>query len=262
MKRLYAGLLLLGATVGLLGAADQPPPISGPAELKRDDIAVLTVSLPNDGYTKSTVRRLTVPAGLKVVKSDDGKKWYVAGKPKPGEAATAYTITGEVFVRKYDKDGRIQDFEFLDIDYSIRVLDPDPPPVPPGPNPPGPNPPGPTPGPAPIAIDGLSVIFLIDGMALNMTRGQLLAIDGAELNNYLKATCPKDKTGQPAWRIYQKGQGLAADEDKAFADAYAKVADKETPWVVVSNPKKGGGESVPLPKTKAEILALIKKYGG
>lgn len=254
MSRLYALLLISAATVSC--AADPLPPISGPAEVKRDEIATLVITLPNDDYTKSTVRKLTTPPGISVVKADDGKKWYVAGKPG------IYTIKGEIFLRKYDKEGRIQDFDFLDIDYSIRVVGaPDPePPTPPGPNPP--NPPGPTPGPAPIAIDGLSVIFLIDGMALNMTREQLLTIDGVELNNYLKANCPKDKTGQPAWRVYQKGQSLAADEDKAFTDAYAKVADKDTPWIVVSNPKKGGGESLALPKTKAEILALIRKYGG
>ena len=247
--------LLMGSALSC--AADPLPPISGPAEVKRDEIATLIINLPDDEYTKTTVLRLSVkPDGLKVVKSDDGKKWYAAGKP------AAYKIAGEVWTRKFDKDGRIQDIYPSVIDYDLRVVGaPDPePPTPPGPNPP--NPPGPTPGPAPIAIDGLSVIFLIDGMALNMTREQLLTIDGVELNNYLKANCPKDKTGQPAWRVYQKGQSLAADEDKAFTDAYAKVADKDTPWVVVSNPKKGGGASVALPKTKAEILALIKQYGG
>lgn len=247
-KWLVTGWGLLASA--LLALAE--PPISGPAEVGRDKIAVLLVNLKNDTDTKSAVRRLEVkPAGLDVVKSDDGLKWYVAGKPG------VYTITGEVFVRKY-KDGVIVDFDFQDIDYSIRVTgEPDPTPPDPGPNPPGPTP---DPGTSPIDADGLNVLVVVDNGMLNLNREQLTTLDGAEFKTYLAGACPKDKTGQSAWRIYEKKTVVGPDEDERWRKAFAR-GQKELPWLVVGNRKKGGSEG-PLPKTKAEIMSEIKKWEG
>lgn len=224
------------------------PPISGPAEVRRDDIATLVVSLKAD----SKLRRVKTPAGLVVVKADDGKKWYVTGKPG------VYTITGEMWTALRDEKGYLLDYDIQDIDYSIRVVG-GPDPTPPGPDP-GPNPPGPTPDASPIDEDGLNVLVVVDDGMLNLTREQLTTLDGLDFQGYLALTCPKDKTGRAAWRIYQKKTVPAADEDPRWAKAFAR-GQKELPWIVVGNKKVGGFEG-PLPKTKADILATVKKYAG
>lgn len=136
-------------------------------------------------------------------------------------------------------------------------------PTPPGPNPPGPNPPGPTPTPpAPINADGLHVLVVFEtAEADKLTRDQLNTIFGQDFYDLLNAKCPLGPDGKKhTWRVFDKDTPTAGD-DPVWADAM-KRQRTELPWVIVSNPQKGGGFEGPLPKTKADILALVTKFGG
>jgi hypothetical protein len=121
---------------------------------------------------------------------------------------------------------------------------------------PGPNPPA----PAPIPADGLHVLVVIDGAKL--TAAQADALDGQAVRSYLNATCPPGPDGKTKeWRVWDKGTDPAA-ESKLWRDAFARTQGKALPFVIVSNPQKGGGFEGPLPADEAALLALLKKFGG
>lgn len=125
------------------------------------------------------------------------------------------------------------------------------PPIPPGPTPPGPTPPPPDP-PAPIAGDGLKVLIVFEKKEQQkLTPGQINAIWGEEMYSYMKA---------------KSGEILVADKDENVDHIHARWKDalarprRTMPWIIVSNGKTGTEQE--LPKSAAEIIALIKKYGG
>jgi hypothetical protein len=136
----------------------------------------------------------------------------------------------------------------------------------PGPGP-GPGPVPPPPGPAPIAVDGFSVLILYESKTKSkLPRGQLAAIDGGVVRDYLQAHCAIDPD-VPTWKAFRIWDPDVATGGvgKVWVDALAKGkadAAGKLPWLVVSNPKKGGGVSVPLPADEAATLEILKKYGG
>jgi hypothetical protein len=134
------------------------------------------------------------------------------------------------------------------------------------PNPPGPNPPvPPTPSTAPINGKGLHVLVLIETAdAPKLPPAQYNAIYGQEFHDYLDSKTPIGPDGkQHEWWILDKDSDVSALPDKwKNAVKRAKESkDFKTPWIIVSNPDKGGGYEGPLPATKQEILNLLKKYG-
>lgn len=138
----------------------------------------------------------------------------------------------------------------------------DAPPVPPGPVPPGPKPPDPPnpDNPAPIPVAGLRVLIVYETSELaKLPRGQEEVIRGKAMRDYLNAKCttgPDGKTKE--WRFWD--QNLALDgESQLWKDAMARKR-ASVPWLVVSNPLRGGGFEGPLPGTLAETMALIKKF--
>lgn len=130
-----AGLFLLL----LAPAAFCADPITGPAEFKRDSVAVFKVDTGGKLLLK-------VPPGLSVAKSADGSVWYVAGKPG------AYALTGNYFT--VDFNAKTWDVVEVDVAFTI-TGDPDPPSPPPVP---------PAPGPQPAA-PGAWVVVVVDEAA-------------------------------------------------------------------------------------------------
>lgn len=134
-------------------------------------------------------------------------------------------------------------------------------PVPPGPVPPGPNPPGPTPGPAPIPGDGLRVLIVYESADLGkMPKEQSTILYSQAVRSYLDSKCavgPDGKTHE--WRVFDKDAPMGA-ESKTWQDAM-KRERKSVPWIIVSNPSKGGGFEGPLPANVDEAMTLLKKFG-
>lgn len=141
---------------------------------------------------------------------------------------------------------------------------PDPPPPGPGPGP-GPNPPvppGPTPTPAPIPAAGLHVLVILGSKDIgSLPASQADALRATEVRQYLNAHCPNGDDGKTKeWRIWDEATD-PSQESKLWQDAFRRP-HKSTPWIIVSNPDKGGGFEGPLPKDSASLLALLKQYGG
>lgn len=132
---------------------------------------------------------------------------------------------------------------------------PRPPPVPPGPVPPGP-----TPGPAPIPGDGLRVLVVYESADLTKyPASQVSALYSADLRDYLNSHCAKGPDGKTAeYRIWDQNVSTV-NESKTWQDAM-KRNRAELPWIVISNGRDG--YEGPLPKTKDELLKLLKTYGG
>lgn len=131
------------------------------------------------------------------------------------------------------------------------------PPIPPGPVPPTP----PTPIAAPIDLPGLAVLIIEE----SKDRRDSLP---PEVRNYLWSTedfhaLLREKTikapdGKSAWRIWDQNDivtGAAPYWQKAFARPRTSV-----PWMIVSNPRKGGGWEGPLPMTKEGIRAKVLQF--
>lgn len=162
------------------------------------------------------------------------------------------------------------------VDFVVIIGNPPTPPVPPGPNPPvppGPEPPGPTPPtpPAPIPTEGFRVLFLLESADLTkVPPAQLAAMDGLETVKYLDSHCAKEggTRNWPEWRRWDKDIDLTnatplwqSAKTQALADiAKYKGGKPLYPWLVVSNGK--AGYSGPMPETQAELLKLLKVYGG
>lgn len=125
---------------------------------------------------------------------------------------------------------------------------------------PSPAPSPPAPSPAPIPADGLHVLVAYESADVaTYPREAWGAVYGADFEGYLNAKCAKGKDGRPAWRRFDKDTPGGGD-DAIWGEAMKKAT--AFPWLVVSNPQKGGGYAGKLPATKAEVMALLQKYGG
>lgn len=143
---------------------------------------------------------------------------------------------------------------------TVTIGDPVPPgPLPP-PTPPGPTPPGPTPGPAPIPAPGFRVLFVTESADLTrLPAAQAQIFTGAEVRAYLNAKCAVGSDGvTKEWRAWDKDQPTGA-EAKHWRDAMARPRTA-LPWMIISTGT--AGYEGPLPKTVADTLALLKRYGG
>lgn len=135
----------------------------------------------------------------------------------------------------------------------------------PGPTPPTPPvpPTPPTPGTSPIAVDGLAVLIVYETKdASKMPIGHSAAIYGKEVRDYLRAKCAADpdEAGWKAFRIWDPD--IALDNvGKAWQDAM-KRQRTSVPWLIVSNPKMGGGFEGPLPMDLEETMKILKQFGG
>lgn len=132
------------------------------------------------------------------------------------------------------------------------------PPVPPGPGP-DPKPPGPT--PAPLPGDGLQVLIVYDGDPNTLPLPQQAIIFGQDVRTYLDSHCAKLPNGQPARRMYPKKTDVSQGEE-VWKTGMKLAEGQKLPFVVISNPQKGGGFKGDLPATADDFMKLVKKYGG
>ena len=123
------------------------------------------------------------------------------------------------------------------------------------PQPPGPNPPGPVP---PMPGQGFRVLIVLESRDLStLPSSQVAALTAREVREYLNNKCVKEGN-QPAWRMWDKDTDISREDDH-WKEAM-KRPRSTLPYVLISNGKDGyEGE---MPKTTAELLALLKKYGG
>lgn len=142
------------------------------------------------------------------------------------------------------------------------------PPEPVPPKPPEPDPKPKPDGTSPFSEAGFRVMISFEPNVLmppgDPRRGILM---GQPVQNYLNAKCvlgpanEKDASGQQMrdWRIWPSNTD-AKYARPVLRDAWAKRGDPVKDWILVGDGRTG--YNGPLPKTEAEVLALLKKYGG
>jgi hypothetical protein len=126
---------------------------------------------------------------------------------------------------------------------------------------PGPKPPDPNPSPAPIPVDGFRVLMIYESSELSKLSSEQRdgVLYGDKVRGYLNSHCatgPDGKTRE--FRIWDKDVDTSG-EAKLWQDAMKRPWNG-APWVIISNGK--AGFEGPLPKTEAEMLALLTKFGG
>lgn len=123
---------------------------------------------------------------------------------------------------------------------------------------PTPKPPAP---PAPIPAKGLHVLITVDSNNLSkLPVTQQLELSSADVRSYLDKTCPVGPDGKThEWRIWDKSVN-AANESPLWQEALKRSEGKPTPWIIVSNGTTGFEGA--LPPNSADLLTLLKKYGG
>lgn len=143
------------------------------------------------------------------------------------------------------------------------------PPVPPGPGPgPGPTP-GPTPTPtptptpdtpAPIPLPGLRVMMVYESQDLpRLSEAAKSAMFSAAVRSYLDSHCVRDPGNQLPQRVWIDQHATFGPDAQVWKTALAR-GQKSLPWIVISTGTTG--YEGPAPATEAEMLALLKKYGG
>lgn len=127
-------------------------------------------------------------------------------------------------------------------------------PSPPGPGPtPEPTPPEPQPdGEAPIKEPGLRVLI-----AYESQKGYPPWMSDKDFTDFLTSVCVVGPKGQKEWRMIDPDAPVASNSG-VWPAAVAKMREKKEPSILISNGKTGTIEK--LPATKAETIALIKKY--
>lgn len=118
-------------------------------------------------------------------------------------------------------------------------------------------------GVAPIPAEGFRVLIIEEtGDRYKLSPGQLEALNSTLARDYMNSRCAKGVDGKtPEWRIWDDdftAQDLSR-ESKLWQDAYARP-DGPLPWIVVSNGKSGTEQE--LPKSEADLINLLKQYGG
>lgn len=133
---------------------------------------------------------------------------------------------------------------------------PGPGPTPVPPVPPGPVPPGPT--PVPVPVKGLRVLMVTGKEP--MDAAQTEALYDNDVQAYLNEKCPLGPDGKThEWRIWPSG--LSAESEAPEWQNLYKRPMASTPWIVIASDTSIVFEG-PLPKDAADLLALLKKYGG
>lgn len=146
------------------------------------------------------------------------------------------------------------------IDANVGPLPPPVPPVPPTPpTPPTPPvPPVPPTPPAPIPEAGLRVLMVYE-TAESLTPTQQAIMQGQTVRDWLNAHCVKGPDGKTAeFRIWDKDINTAGASP--LWQAAMKRPRTKLPWLLISNPGKGGYEGE-LPASVDEMIKLLNQYG-
>jgi hypothetical protein len=126
----------------------------------------------------------------------------------------------------------------------------------------GPVPPPDPVDPPPLPVTGLHVCILeetADRAKLPATtREVLLGTGPGSVRDWLTKNCAKDAVGRPQFRVLDASAEPTKD-DQVWRDAW-KRPRQGLPWIVIGNSKTGF--EGPLPGTPAEVIELLRKYGG
>lgn len=127
----------------------------------------------------------------------------------------------------------------------------------------GPPPPMPPPMPdtsvAPIPVDGFRVLIVFQDSELARLPAEQSQIRTAKaIRDYFQAKCVKEADGGPGARIWDVD--TVTEGDLPLWQTAFKRPRTSLPWIIISTGKTG--HEGPLPKTVAETLELLKKYGG
>lgn len=109
----------------------------------------------------------------------------------------------------------------------------------------------------PIGLGGFAVLVTFDPADTTRPAAQQSVLYGRAVREYLDSRCAADPAAAngKAYRIYPDNTDVSR-APKAFADAFAKRGGKD--WVLIGTGRTG--YSGPLPKTEAEMLALLKRF--
>lgn len=127
--------------------------------------------------------------------------------------------------------------------------------------PPEPTPtPTPTPTPAPVVAPELRVLILFDqDKVTQLPIEQQRILESQQLKDWLSTKCVKGTDGKtPEWRIWPSNI-VVADDLPIWKKALAEPRNSPN-WLLVSNSK--AGYSGPLPATEAELMEILKRFGG
>ena len=242
--RFRVACLLLLAAAACAGAA--PP--DAPAALSVQPGQVVRVApLADKGKTLGVIRGFKDEDAFfdELVPGKDGQRRFMFQATRPGTYTLGWYTVG-------DADGG--SITTITVAAPVPVPPPTPTPQPPTP---GPNPVDPA---APIPAAGLHVLVVYDAAKLStLTAEQQGAIFSKDVRDYLRATCPKGADGvTPEWRMWPADVD-AAGESRLWQDAF-KRPRASLPWVIVSN--GATGFEGPLPGSAADMIALLKKFGG
>ena len=235
-----------------------PPEIEGPTSYPPYKLVTLKAKVDSGTSTLWKVKPLD-PDSEGKVQAPTIIDWASEKKAKglkfvapPGRYSVTL-VTGSIVKGEDGKD--TLDFDEVEKVVTIATPGPIPPtPVPPGPTP---QPPGPTPDSAPIKEPGFRVMIIFEkSKSTELPLNQQTIIFGKTTRDWLKENCVK-VDGEPDLRIYDPDDDLSGD--KSYWREAIKLPRTKLPWVIVSNPGKGGF-SGPLPDTKEEFLTLVNKY--
>lgn len=127
--------------------------------------------------------------------------------------------------------------------------------------------PGPDPDPKPpIPVNGFRVLFVCEKNPTTkeqaLTKEQINIWNSTAIAEYLNAKCAKDEKGRPSWRRWDKDEpGTNETETMRRLWAATKGQWSTLPSLVIVSDQRG--EVFPIGNmTEADVLAMLKKYGG
>lgn len=238
-------LLLMGATVS---AQDRPKgpvekaPIASINQVEGISLPADQVVAPDEGFVniaatcKGTVKWLVISSVKVKYVTNDATNSIIVSVPTTSGTVVSVFAVGLV-------DGKMTEF----VRTVIQVNGTPPGPTPPGPTPPGPTPPGPTP-PGPVG-GKFHLTFVVD---MNNATPELAAL----LNSQTLRKTISDKGG--FLRIYDKTSPIVAQ--KKLDGLVTKAGGGPTMILQAPDGNVLNGTELTIPRTDAEVVAIINKY--
>jgi len=118
----------------------------------------------------------------------------------------------------------------------------------------------------PVVTGPIRVMIVQDAEYDEPLSAEMVAtINSEAVDKYCDTHCEKDSAGVSEFKKYMSDtatemQSPAIRKALEVANAERIKANYRKPWITISNGKRG--YSGPVPETEAELLALLKKYGG
>lgn len=214
--------------------------IDGDKIVEPGDLVVLDGSRSNG----SAFKWLLVNSKKKFAEVDQGRKLFFSSGT-PGEYIFVLIVGGA------DNNNRLE-VDIIQHVVTVGKVDPV-----------VPNPPAPTPTPVnpPLNPNGFSVLIFYETEDYSLTEDQLQILNSTQIQAYVDSKCVKDGKSV-AFRQWDDDLN-EAEIPELWKKFYAKAktdSKGKLPWIVIST--KTETISMELPKTEAETLNLLKKYGG